>query len=278
MTFHLHGVVSKARIIVVLLVYQRVVVVVNYDTLRPFWRYFGGKWRHSQSRHYPNPNHGVIVEPFAGSAGYALYWSGVFWPRDVILVEKNPIIAEIWRYLIATSSSEIARIPDVDHVDDLPSSTPEAARLFVGMCFGAGDTRPRVAVSSMVRRDGEWKRLRDRAVVQVGRIRHWRIIEGDYTLAPNVTATWFVDSPYHVAGARASKADRGRVRYPNGADDIDFMQLADWCRSRKGQIIVCEQPGASWLPFRSLGETQSVGDRWSGEVVWTNDTTEATCT
>jgi len=103
----------------------------------------------------------------------------------------------------------------------------------------------------------------------------WRVIEGDYSEAPDIEATWFVDPPYHVSGARASKAERGRVRYPNGADDIDYPALARWCRSRRGQVIVCEQPGADWLPFRALGETQTVGDRRSGEVVWTNDTTSA---
>jgi len=241
----------------------------NHSTLRPFWRYFGAKWR--GARRYPNPQHGVIVEPFAGAAGYSLFWSGIFWRRDVVLVEKNPIICEIWRYLIATSASEIASIPDVEHVEDLPASIPEGARLFVGMCFGAGDTRPRSAVSPMVRRDGGWMKLRDRAARQVDRIRHWQVIEGDYTCAQNIKATWFVDPPYHIAGGRASKSERGRVRYPFGADDIDFPALAAWCRSRIGQVIVCEQSGATWLPFRPIGETQSVGDRRSGEVMWLND-------
>lgn len=247
----------------------------RYTTLRPFWRYFGGKWRHA--RRYPSPRHQTIIEPFAGSAGYSLFWSGTFFRRDVILIGKNPVICEIWRYLIATPSVEIAAIPAVEHVDDLPASTPDACRLFVGMCFGAGDTRPRPAVSSMVRRDGGFMKLRDRAARQVGRIRHWRIIEGDYTMAPDIEATWFVDSPYHVSGARAAKAERGRVRYTCGADSIDFEQLSSWCRRRPGQVIVCEQPGAIWLPFQPLGKTQSVGDRWSEEVLWTNDRADASC-
>lgn len=240
--------------------------------LRPFWRYFGAKWRHA--RRYPAPRRGTIVEPFAGAAGYSLFWSGIFWRRDVVLVEKNPVICEVWRYLIATPSSEILALPGVECIEDLPASTPEGARLLIGMCFGAGDTRPRASVSSMVRRDGGWPKLRDRAARQVDRIRGWRIIEGDYTDSPHVDATWFIDPPYHVAGARAPRSERGRVRYPFGANDIDFDQLAAWCRSLPGQVIVCEQPGATWLPFRSLGETQSVGDRWSGEVVWVNDYAE----
>jgi hypothetical protein len=90
-------------------------------------------------------------------------------------------------------------------------------------------------------------------------VRHWTIIEGDYTLAPNDKATWFIDAPYQRAGARATAPkDKGRVRYPNGADDIDFKALAEWSLSRRGQVIACENVGANWLPFTPLRATQSV--------------------
>lgn len=243
-------------------------------TLRPFWRYFGGKWR--AARRYPAPAypHLPIVEPFAGAAGYSCAFSGEFWRRDVTLVESNPVIAEIWRYLVATTAAEILSLPDVECLDALPASTPEAARLFIGMCFGAGDTRPRPAVSPMVRRDGGWVKLRDRAARQVDRIRHWRVIEGDYTAAPDVEAVWFIDPPYQARGGRDTRpGGRGRVRYPCGADDLDFDTLASWCRSRRGQVIVCENDGAEWLPFRPFIDTATVGVRGqrSREVVWTND-------
>ncbi len=35
--------------------------------LKPFFCYFGGKWR--AAPHYPTPKHAEIVEPFAGAAG-----------------------------------------------------------------------------------------------------------------------------------------------------------------------------------------------------------------
>jgi len=38
--------------------------------LRPFWRYYGGKWRAAPS--YPSPRCETIIEPFAGAAGYSL--------------------------------------------------------------------------------------------------------------------------------------------------------------------------------------------------------------
>ena len=37
--------------------------------LRPFFCYYGGKWRAAPK--YPPPEHDTIVEPFAGAAGYA---------------------------------------------------------------------------------------------------------------------------------------------------------------------------------------------------------------
>jgi hypothetical protein len=35
-------------------------------SLRPFWRYYGGKWR--AAPRYPRPTHDTIIEPFAGAA------------------------------------------------------------------------------------------------------------------------------------------------------------------------------------------------------------------
>lgn len=30
---------------------------------------------------------------------------------------------------------------------------------------------------------------------------------------------------------------------------IDYVELADWCKSRNGEIIVCENSKADWLDF-----------------------------
>lgn len=118
----------------------------------------------------------------------------------------------------------------------------------------------------MIRRDGGWPR--ERLASQVAAIKHWRIIEGDYAEAPDLLATHFIDPPYQVAGARDVRPNaRGRVRYPHGADTIDFAALGEWCRSRRGQVIV----GATWLPFESLGDFQSTRPGGiSREAVWLN--------
>jgi hypothetical protein len=48
----------------------------NYEnrTVRPFFSFFGSKWR--VAPHYPAPERDLIIEPFAGSAGYSLRHAG----------------------------------------------------------------------------------------------------------------------------------------------------------------------------------------------------------
>ena len=47
--------------------------------------------------------------------------------------------------------------------------------------------------------------------------------------------------------------------------------LSEWCRSRRGQVMVCENEGARWLPFRPFRSIQSTSNGVSREVIWTND-------
>lgn len=208
--------------------------------LRPFWRYYGGKWR--AAPHYPPPQYGTVVEPFAGAAGYSLrnYW------LNIVLVEKYEVVAGIWRYLISARGSEIRRIPEVENVADLPRWVPQEARWLVGFTMNDACVAPckilssgRKKLRSMGRKYEGWSQLhRERVASQVEHIRHWRVIEGDYTRSPNVKATWFVDPPYN-----------NRVGQYYVHAGIDYERLAEWCLSRRGQLMVCENNGADWLPF-----------------------------
>lgn len=102
--------------------------------------------------------------------------------------------------------------------------------------------------------------IKERIASQVGFIRHWRVLDGDYTAAPRIAATWFIDPPY---------VGRPGAHYIYGSREIDYAELGAWCRRRAGQIIVCEAEGADWLPFRDFGESLSIGARRSREVLWT---------
>lgn len=232
--------------------------------LRPFWRYYGGKWRTAPT--YPAPAHSTIVEPFAGAAGYSLRYPD----RNVILVDRYAVIAEIWRYLIRVPAREVLAIPEVDDVGDLPGWVPEAARWLIGFTLNSAVTSPRNRLSSgksKLRSSGRkfegWtSATRDRVASQVDRIRHWRVIEGDYTAAPAVVATWFVDPPYR--GTSGS-------HYVHGSSLIDYEALGEWCQTRRGHVVVCESAGADWLPFRGHGVTRGIGASLSQEAIWTKE-------
>ena len=233
-------------------------------TLRPFWRYYGAKWQ--VAPRYPEPVYDTVIEPFAGAAGYSLR----HYRRNVVLVDVFPIIAEVWRYLIATSAQEILAIPLVDHIDDLPASTPQAAKWLVGFTMNAGAVRPNRKISSGMLKfreegrvtEGWCERMRDRAASQVDLIRHWKVIEGSYHASPDLEATWFIDPPY---------SGRPGSHYVHGSALIDYAELGAWCRDRRGQVIVCEAKGATWLPFSSIGDSTGVSGLRSGEAVWISD-------
>jgi hypothetical protein len=102
-----------------------------------------------------------------------------------------------------------------------------------------------------------------RIAAQLPKIRHWQLIEGTYDQAPDVEATWFIDPPYEVAGNH-QYGPRCQAK------DLDFSALGAWCQQRRGQVMVCENVGASWLPFRPfVGMTGS--HKASVEAIWTND-------
>jgi len=221
--------------------------------LRPFFSYFGGKW--TLAPHYPAPGIGdQIVEPFAGSAGYATRYPD----REVILVERAPLIAALWRWLTKVSVDEVMGLP-LDPSDI--KSLPQEARWLIGFWCARGRCRPARTLGSAWLRSGKWptsfwgKSARARIAEQVTAIRHWQIIEGDYTAAPDVDAVWFVDPPYVGARHYLARVD-------------SYPALGGWCRSRKGTVIVCEQDGADWLPFVPFRSAKSIS-RWQyGEVVY----------
>lgn len=230
--------------------------------LRPFWRYYGGKWRAAPK--YSAPRYGHIVEPFAGAAGYSLRHHR----HAVTLVDAYPVIAGIWRYLIAVKPAEVLAIPLVDAVADLPSWVPQEARWLVGMRLNQATTAPRATLSAGLRtlretgRDVGWTAAaRDLVASQVDAVKHWRIIEGDYTAAPDVVATWFVDPPY-----------RNRAGSYYKHQPANFEALGAWCCGRRGQVMVCENAGADWLPFAPFAETKAgPGRQPSREALWQND-------
>lgn len=239
----------------------RSVVPISVPQLRPFFGYYGGKWRDAL-KHYPEPQHATIVEPFAGSAGFSLRYAN----RKVILCEVDPVLAEVWKYLIHVKAKEILSIPDLapaESVDDL--DIPQEAKWLVGFWLNRGTASPRKSPSKWMRdgiRPGSFwgERVRHTIASQVEFIRHWEVYNSSYEDCPTPrSATWFIDPPYQEAGKH----------YRFGSKEIDYEALATWCRSRPGQVIVCENEGATWLPFRDLADVKTTrAERRSREVFW----------
>jgi hypothetical protein len=127
---------------------------------------------------------------------------------------------------------------EIDSLDELPSSLGQEARDLVGWWLNMGLSQPAQRRSNKGRSFGWRQQIRRRLASQVGRIRHWSIIEGSYEDAPDIEAHWHVDPPY----AKSGSTYRFNV--------IDRVALADWCLSRQGFTHVCEGGGADWLPFQ----------------------------
>lgn len=229
--------------------------------LRPFFKYYGSKY--TLAPKYPAPKHRVLIEPFAGSAQYAT----LHHTHDVLLVEIDPEIAELWRWLIAAHPSDIRNLPvELEEGRDIRDlDVPRGGQLLIRASQRVGRSNC-WTVSKWNGTPGQWGQpLRDRTAAQVSAIRHWRVhdrsIVGTTSTPP---ATWFIDPPYQSQPRVYGQAP-------------DFGALGAWCQALPGQVIVCEAPGADWLPFRYLahntaGRTKQGGTRSRRqELVWTND-------
>lgn len=219
--------------------------------MRPFFPYYGSMW--NRARHYPAPQHDLVVEPFAGSAGYSLFYDC----RRVNLFDLDPIVCGVWDYLLTAEAKEIKALPDLPEVGDSVDNyaIPQEAKWLIGFWLNRGSAQPkksRTAYSARTdRAQLNWSpRAKERIVSQLPLIEEgWTITQGSYERAPDEKATWLIDAPY---------ADKGKhYRFPL----TDFERLATWARCRSGLVIVCEQNGADWLPFQPLGSFKSTRGR-----------------
>ncbi len=203
------------------------------------------------ARYYPTPGYDIIIEPFAGAAAYALHHNAIV--NQVILVEKDEKVAGIWEWLIHEATLE--------DIQALPDLTPgERSSEFLHIVHAATKMAfafKRIKVTPVLARN--WEISKRVFAKHLHQIKHWRIICGDYTEAPDMEATWFIDPPY--------QGEPG-MGYRYSSAMIDYAALAQWVLSRKGEVICCEGIGANYLPFTPLLELKGIAGKVSQEMIF----------
>jgi site-specific DNA-adenine methylase len=203
------------------------------------------------AKNYPSPIFDTVIEPFAGSAAYALH--GDNWKRNVILIEKDIRVAEIWQWLIGKATpEEILSLP-ILKAGERSSEFLHIIHAATKMAF----KYKTIKVTPVLERN--WEISKRVMAANVHKVKHWEIICGDYSMAPNIEATWFIDPPY--------KSDPG-LGYAHGSDKLDYEELAGWVSQRKGQLMCCEGKSGDYLPFVPLLKMPGVAGKISQEVMY----------
>jgi site-specific DNA-adenine methylase len=220
--------------------------------------YYGSKGKIVKK--YPKPKHNKIREPFAGSGKYALE----YYENDVILVEKYNVLFRVWKFLQQASPKDILSLPRMKAGESTDSFTFDCqeAKWLMGFIVNQGSSSPKKSVSKVFgggKMEELIEREKKRIAANLFKIRHWQIIEGDYSVLPNEEATYFVDPPYMYGGEYYHSSVNNK--------HIDYVALAAWCKSRKGQVIVCENDKADWMDFQYLTDLSGSKNR-TREVMW----------
>lgn len=222
------------------------------------WTYYGSKG--NLINYYPPPKHNKIIEPFAGTARYALK----YFDHDILLVDKYEVIVKIWRWLQKCSEKDILGLPRLKEGDKVADfGLCEEAEYLMGFFAGKSIATPNKTATSRAttQRPNHINYHLKRIASSLYKIRHWEIRHGSYEEIENHNATYFVDSPYQFGG------------YVYKESEVDFSYPAQWCQSRNGQVIVCENTKANWLPFLPM-KTQRGSVHTTTEAIWSNIPTQ----
>ncbi|HBD93003.1 MAG TPA: hypothetical protein DC057_02395 [Spirochaetia bacterium] len=213
------------------------------------WSYYGRKKKIIKK--YPKPIYSKIIEPFAGTASYAYQ----YWENDIIICDIYEKIVKIWKYLQQARPSDILKLPDVEnaeYIKDKHQWLCDEERWLIGFCINNASPMPKHTAGRM--NFNSWNRDKKYISENLYKIKHWQIVQDDYRNLKNEIATWFIDAPYQF-----------QKLYVH--NKIDYNSLKDYCLSRNGQVIVCENSSANWMDFTPLVKLS--GQRTKTlEVMW----------
>ena len=201
--------------------------------------------------HYPSPAFDTIIEPFAGSAAYSLYRD--HWKRNVLLVERDERVAEVWRWLIEDARpEELLKLPELK-VGDRSSEFLHIIHAATKMAFAYKT----IKITPVLARN--WEISRRVMAANLHKVKHWKIVKGDYTNVPDIKATRFIDPPYKGAPG---------LGYKYSSKTLDYLELANWANTRSGEIICCEGNYGDYLPFEPLVLCKGVAGKISEERIY----------
>lgn len=167
----------------------------------------------------------------------------------MILVEKDERVVDLWERLRGMTPEQALAIPP-------PTVGERSSDLLVMLRAASEHSLTGEYITVTDRMVSRWPHLLRRIADNIPKVQHWRIICGDFTDAPDIEATWFIDPPYEM------------MRRGYRHSGLDYSALATWCQERAGQVIVCEQHGADWLPFEPLADALTTNNTRKTEVVW----------
>lgn len=228
--------------------------------------YYGAK--RVLAPHYPRPQFRTVVEPFAGSAQYAVHCLVNGSADRAVLVDRDPRVVSMWERLLSMTPNEVLALPPLT----VGEVTTDPLHLVTAASNSWGGIKKMTISERMA---GLWPTMLRRAADVLphltGRVDVWL---GEYTEAEqDQPATYFVDPPYQTVrlsdGLESSGGARGKG-YAKGcnSDSIDFAALGKWAQSLSGHVIAVDQMGADWLPFKPLkGHRSSIGTMHL-EAIW----------
>lgn len=218
------------------------------------WSYYGRKTKVIDC--YPSPKYDKIIEPFAGTAVYSLYQDN--WKKDVLLVDMYDIVIDVWHYLQQAKPEDILSLPEMNYHDnvDMHTQLSKEEKWLIGFNINGGSAQPKKTTMKF----NVWNRNKPIIANNLHKIKHWTIRKDDYRNIDNVNATWYIDPPYQFGGEY----------YRHNNKNIDYKGLSEWCKTRNGQIIVCENTKADWMDFKPLKKMKGILHTTT-EAIWTNE-------